>query len=126
MGREVVYKTISMADFSSVGICLDVSLVNDSLKVVGGTRGGEKLDMKQLPDILYALGIQNDEHLEVMEKCFHRTLQGKVVEDYRIVGRERNDKEWILSGYASDEVKLSTSKMRDMVSYASMLKNGGG
>ena len=38
----------------------------------------------------------------------HRNRAGKVVECLRYVGVERMDKEWLKSGYASDQVKIAS------------------
>ena len=39
------------------------------------------------------------------EESTHRNLQGKVVTCERIVGEERRDDSWLLTGCASDQVK---------------------
>ena len=126
MGREVVYRGISFSDFLSAGIILKAATVDGKLIVASGTQNGKPLDLKKLPDMLFVLGIVKDHNVEVQPKSQHRRLDGKIVEDYRIVGKERNDKAWINSGFASDEAIMSSSKMHDMSSQAWKLQNGGG
>lgn len=130
MSRDVVYRTISLSDFLTAGIELEVkeTPISDDvvdLEVVGGTEDGRPFNIAKLPEMLYTLGIVKDHNRQVMAKALHRKMDGKIVDDYRIIGKERSDKAWIQSGYASEEAKLSSSRMRDMVSYTSKLANGG-
>lgn len=123
--REVIYKYVSFADLASVGITIDVT-EGDEPKAEGIRKHGRSADLKTtLPKVLYILGIVDDHNLQIMPKQNHRDVHGKVVEDYRFIGKERTDKKWLNSGFASDEAKMSQSKMKDMVSYASRLSNGG-
>lgn len=125
MGREVVYRPISFQDLALAGIQLTVQNIEGILKVTKITKYGKRLDLDKLPDMLYTLGIVRDHNLEIQDKCQHRTISGKIVEDYRFVGKERNDKEWLKSGYASEEAKISSSKMKDMNSHLRKLSRGG-
>ena len=58
--------------------------------------------------ILFKLGVDTSLPIEVL-KCSHRNLQGKVVEGNLFMGFERLDKEWVKSGWASDEAFLASS-----------------
>jgi len=125
MSRTIVERSVSFSDLLRAGIELVVSRVDGILQVTSGTDEGRPLNIRDLPSMLYTLGIVKDHNVVVQEKTQHRTMDGKLVEDYRFNGKERNDKKWLASGFASEEAKLSSSKMRDMVSYAGKLQNGG-
>jgi len=58
--------------------------------------------------LLYKLGVDTSMNIEVL-KCHHRNLQGKAVECNLFMGFERLDKEWVKSGWASDEAFLASS-----------------
>lgn len=121
MSKEVVYKAISFTDLESYGLILEV--VGNGISAA--TYKGKSVGLGQVYKALEDLGIRNNHHVSVQEKTEHRDSSGKTTFNYRIIGEERNDKAWLNSGYASDEAKMSSSKMRDMVGYANKLSNGG-
>lgn len=122
--NEVVYKSISFADLKAVGLELEVS-EGEHISLTGAKYKGRRIDIKQIYKGLFSLGIKNNQYVEVLQHCLHATADGTRVEDYRIAGQERNDKSWLNSGYASSEAQMSSSRMKDMVGYASRLSGGG-
>ena len=125
MSRDLVYRGVSLSDFLKAGIKLEVTGEDDHLKISGGTEDGKPYNMKDLPQHLYSLGIVNDHNVKVMAKAMHRTMDGRMVDNYRIIGKERTDKQWLASNFASEEAKMASSRMRDMVSQTNRLANGG-
>lgn len=63
-------------------------------------------DFKQL---LWDLGINVNKPFEKQEGLIHRNIFNKVVSCTRWVGLEREDEEWIESGYASREARVAAS-----------------
>lgn len=59
---------------------------------------------EELQTILYSLGMNTGTSIEVQEVT-HRNRFNNVVTCKRWVGNERLDKEWLNSGYASQEAK---------------------
>jgi len=121
MSNEIVYKTISFTDLEAYGLVLGV--VDN--KITGAAYKGKSVGLGQVYKALSDLGIKNDQHVQVQDKTEHRRANGQQTNNYRVIGRERNDKAWLESGYASDEAKLSSSKMKDMVGFVSKLSSGG-
>lgn len=68
---------------------------------------------KEFEDILYSLGMDIKTPYETQENVQHRNRFNKVVQCDRWVGNERTDKEWVKSGYASQEAidKSTNSKL---------------
>lgn len=124
MSKSIIYKSLSFSDLESVGILVDVSRSSLPLKVSSVTKNGDSIPIEELHNILYSVGISNNHYLEIQDVTTHRNLDNKVVEDYRFVGQERLDKVWLTSGYASDEVRMATSKMKDMSSFLGRLSGG--
>lgn len=56
-------------------------------------------------DMLYEVGMNTSQPIEKQENLQHRNRFNEVVVSDRYVGNERTDKEWINSGYASQEAK---------------------
>jgi hypothetical protein len=52
-------------------------------------------------------------------------MSGKRTTNFRIVGEERGDKEWLKSPYASEEAKANTSGYIDMVGHLQRMQSGG-
>lgn len=67
----------------------------------------------KLLGILYDLGIDTNEYIELQAPVQHRNRLNKIVTCGRYFGAERTDKEWLKSGYASREAidKASGSKL---------------
>lgn len=55
--------------------------------------------------ILYDLGMDTSQQIEIQPDTQHRNRLDKIVICDRYVGHERTDLEWINSGYASQEAK---------------------
>ena len=60
---------------------------------------------KEFEGILFGLGIDTSVPYEEQREVWHRNRFNEVVFCDRYVGNERIDKEWIESGYASQEAK---------------------
>lgn len=68
-------------------------------------------DEEKIKDILYNLGMDTDIPY-VIEECYHRPLKRKDNTPWfgpRFVGIERQDEEYLNSGYASWEAKVAAS-----------------
>lgn len=67
----------------------------------------------KLLNLLYDLGINTDEYIELQPVVQHRNRMGDIVTCGRYVGTERIDSLWINSGFASREAidKASGSKL---------------
>ncbi len=125
MGGSVL-RAISFTDLKSVGIELDVEEGEEFIRILGATKDGKPLDLnKGLKNILYQLGVIYDGNSTVEPKSTHRRINGKVTENYRITGKERTDRKWLTSGYASEEAKMASSRMKDMVAHTQRLSRGG-
>jgi len=61
----------------------------------------EHANYTKLLNILYDLGMETDEYIEVQSHTQHRNRLNQVVSCARYSGKERLDKTWINSGYAS-------------------------
>ena len=125
MGRELVDRAVSLSDFSSAGVMIEVGEVAGRLEVLRVKDDGSPVTAKEFRDMLFTLGVSKKHPIEVQDKALHHMLNDRLVDDYRILGKERVDKDWLTSGYASEEAKLSSSRMKDMVSYSSKLQNRG-
>lgn len=62
--------------------------------------------------ILYDLGMDTSQQIEIQPDIQHRNRLDKIVICDRYVGHERTDLEWINSGYASQEAKDKRSGNR--------------
>lgn len=67
----------------------------------------------QFNKVLYDLGMNVDQLVDIQEDIMHRNRFDKVVQCTRWVGNERTDPEWIASGYASQAAidKSKNSRM---------------
>lgn len=72
-------------------------------------------DNSKLEKALYQLGLNTNLNYEFQETSQHRNRMNKVVTCARWYGTEREDKDWIMSGCASQAVKdkLKNSRMLD-------------
>jgi hypothetical protein len=59
---------------------------------------------QELKQVLYGLGMEVSQNYE-RQVVEHRNRFGNLITGSRFVGNERLDKEWITSGYASQEAK---------------------
>lgn len=67
---------------------------------------------KILLKLFYQLGIDTDYPIKLQGVTRHRNQLNKVVTCRRYLGEERQDKEWLNSGYASKEAKDKARKSR--------------
>ena len=68
-------------------------------------------------DILYSIGMNTKQPIERQENLHHRNRFNELVVCDRYVGNERIDKEWLASGYASQEAKdksLNNKMLNDL------------
>lgn len=76
---------------------------------------------EELKEYLFELGCDINKLIEIQEGLIHRNRMNKVVQCRRYACFERQDKDWLYSGYASREAinKASGNKLiRDMNRYA--------
>ncbi len=116
-----VQRTISFTDLEDAGYNIIVHVAEDETLYI------EESQRHQIYKALKVLGIKINVHtsVEIQQVCHHRTMSGKETTNHRFLGLERTDREWLNSGYASDEVKVSRSKMGDMSRQLHKLANGG-
>lgn len=119
MKKAIVYRRISFVDLEECGYSIGLLKNNDATLIdpLNSTEG--------IFEAIYTLGVMNNHYLEIQGPNTHRRLTGERANSYSIVGEERNDKEWLKSGWASDERKMTSSKMGDMLEAATMLGRGG-
>lgn len=67
-------------------------------------------DKTKFESILYSLGLDTSLAYTRQDNLWHRNRLNKVVLCSRYLGEERQDKEWIASGYASQEAIDKASK----------------
>lgn len=68
-------------------------------------------------DILYSIGMNTKQPIERQENLYHRNRFNELVVCDRYVGNERLDREWLASGYASQEAKdksLNNKMLNDL------------
>jgi len=129
-------QTISFHDLESVGFEIFVQeftkekpdgSLQTAVKVVKVLKGGVDFDKEDMKELLYIMGIDtHGSNFWVTPKKKHRALsQSTPVYNYRYMGYERVDKEYIKSGRASHEAIMYASSMRDMQEHAEKLQNGG-
>lgn len=132
--RPVQY--ISFHDLKDIGIEvivkefdkeLDNGQTKTAVKVVEVLRNGKPFPRHYMMEFLWILGIDTrNQKFWVRPKQPHRALTTKDrVYDYRYMGYERLDKEWIRSGRASEEAIALSSRMSDMGDHLNQMKNGG-
>lgn len=132
MGRKnSIYKSISFYDLKYGGCHITVKSTHNSdptkpprNEIEKFTYRGLPLDKEQIEKALWELGINTRRPYTIEDPVAHRTNQHGVRTDFRFLGFERNDQEWIASGKASEEVKLSVSKFKDMAEAMNELARG--
>ena len=72
-------------------------------------RNNVDMPKEQLEKILFTNGLDINKPYELLEDT-HRTLRNKIYTGKRWFGRERLDKDWQLSGCASIEAVIASSK----------------
>lgn len=127
---NIVYRAISFTDLNMCGYEIEVEIVHEGIeetdyRVVAVKKDGNKQSLDDFYKAVYFLGIKDNEYLHVEQVSEHRTMNGRLTNAHRICGQERNDKQWIKSGYASEEAILSSSKMKDMVHVGMHMQRGG-
>lgn len=125
----IVYRSISVTDLEQAGYEILLNAENStsesSLKVERVFKDGEVVPLDKFYHGLYFLGLRVNKHLILEPQGLHVRSNGQQTDNYRFTGQERNDKEWLKSGYASEEAILSSSKMGDMVRGGMQLQKGG-
>ena len=120
--NNLIYRAISFTDLESVGFKINIMEIEGSIKATGIMRKGER--SYTLEKVLWRLGVLSNSYLTV-ERCEHVRLDGSRTTNYRFLGQERHDKEWLESGHASHEAQMGSSRMKDMVSYSGRLGSSG-
>jgi hypothetical protein len=86
-------------------IVATVVVSESEIKKVIENFNADNYDTEKLKDILYQLGINTSEPVQRQDNLLHRNRLNEVVKCTRWLGNERQDTEWIESGYASREAK---------------------
>lgn len=135
-------QSVSFHDLASMGITVYVQEFNKekpdgrtatAVKVIKVTKEENNKEVEVSKDyiqqLLYILGIEtSDPNLRwwVSPKRKHRCLtSNQPVFTWRYMGYERTDKDYLLSGRASQEAIMYSSNMTDMDSFSNELENGG-
>lgn len=135
---------ISFYDLRRVGFEIDVQEFDKKIKVKGEDgllkeinkpsvkinsvkRYGEPFPKAEMIEFLWILGIDTKEQrFWVVPKKQHRPHLTKIPQfDYRYMGYERIDREWLEGSRASDDVRAFTSRMKDMAEQLRVMRNGG-
>ena len=114
MKGTIIYRAISLTDLEKAGYRFSIEDNPVSLKIYKVKKDGKPMAIDEFYEGLFILGIQLNKHISLQDRCQHLRLDGTRTNNYRIGGQERNDKDWLNSGYASEEAILSTSRMSDM------------
>jgi len=98
-----------------------------AVKVVRVLKRGVVFPKNDMKELLYIMGIDtHNSNFWVTPKKKHRALsKSEPVYNYRYMGYERTDKEYIKSGRASHEAIMFSSSMSDMQEHAEKLQSGG-
>lgn len=134
-------KTVSFADLRDIGITIFTQeftkefpdgTAKPSVKVVRAVKtnkNGEEVDFSRehMQEILYVLGIDTYacKWWVVPKKGHRRILDNLPVNDYRYMGYERLDRDWLMSGHASEDAIMRSSRMKDMDATTRKMKQGG-
>ena len=86
-------------------IVATVVVSESEIKKVIENFNADNYDTEKLQAILYQLGINTSEPVQRQDNLLHRNRLNEVVKCTRWLGNERQDTEWIESGYASREAK---------------------
>lgn len=84
-------------------IVAQVEISESEIKKVIPEFGSSYYNTEKLNRILYELGMDTSKNIEQQNGLIHRNRLNEVVRCTRWVGDERQDEEWINSGYASQE-----------------------
>lgn len=110
------------AQVANIPLATTISLIDieEGLRALNKPRWKE-LSTDERYDLLWDLGLAvKPLNLKTIEgydmdistyrttKCRHKRMDGTIVYGIAIIAQERRDREWIESGYASDEAKLFT------------------
>ena len=128
--RNKVVRCLSFHDIIYAGYDIieqEIQKVNKKKKVIYKiAKDGEELSPEEFQELLFQMGLDPfaGEKEKVLGPDKHRTLMGDVAYQRRFMLPERLDKDWLDSGYASDEALATTSGMRDMATAISSLQRG--
>lgn len=120
--KHVIYRAMSFTDLEALGIKITLSDLEGELEIASITHKGKSYSLQSL---LHQVGIRDNVFVHVSDKSTHVRATGQQTYNHRLVGEERNDRKWLMSGHASDEIQLASSKMRDMSEQLSRLSSGG-
>lgn len=125
MKKPIIYRSVSFLDLEKAGYKITVKHVDSFVKVKTVEKDGRIISISDLNKALKFLGLRINHSLTIEDKCEHIPISGGRYYGYRFLGEERGDKEWLESGFASQEAKEVSSGMKDMVSYLQRMRNGG-
>lgn len=129
-------KTVSFTDLQDLGFEILVTEFmkkmpsgeeKPSVKVVSVTKGGKDFPREYMQKFLWIMGVdtENCKWWVVPKKDHRRVLSNTPTHNYRYMGYERLDRDWIESGRASEEAIMLSSRMKDMTEVTGRMKRGG-
>lgn len=127
MKYATVYKWVSIYDLMRVGY--DFKIVppetsQDDYKIEYITHCGMGMTLETFKEQLWHLGIDTSV-VFLLKSSIHRSVQdGKRQFGLRFGGLEREDNDWIQSGFATKEVTMKMSNFHDMDEVDEALSNG--
>lgn len=137
MDKQRPVVSVSFADLRQLGFEIEVSehtknlasgKESISVKIESIKKSGSVIPRAEMTELLFYLGLNTRKggRWWVDYKKLHRPiLSNRKVIDYRFVGEERLDKDWLASGRASTEAHVFSSRMSDMGRTLSKMERGG-
>lgn len=123
LNKAIIPKFVSLYDLALNKIFVDVKTTSNSIFYISEVVDmdtGRAIELSEFNKILHKLGVDVNKKYQITEVVQHRACDNSVVKGHRIEGKERTDRKWIQSGYASQEVYYGSSKFPDMRDLASV------
>lgn len=97
--EKKIIKEVGIKIYANIAVSLsELQLIYPEINEAFALEHTEEFD-----EILFSIGVDTYKGYEIQENIQHRNRLGKVVICTRWVCIEREDKEWLTSGYASKE-----------------------
>lgn len=127
MRYATIYKWVSILDLMRVGYDFKIAppeTSKDDYKIEYITHCGMGMTVDTFKQQLWHLGIDT-RVVFMMQSKYHRSVQdGKVQYGLLFGGLEREDQDWLDSGFASKEALLKMSNFDDMAEVDEALSHG--
>lgn len=123
--KQKPYRWVSLSDLHRADFQISVSKDTEkNLSVKSVRYQGSEITLRAFEKALWAIGIDTRAHPLLVQYNKHTTVLSQPVETFRFGSVERADKQWLESGYASEEVLLYTSNWSDIGEVAHSLQTG--